>query len=83
MENNDPASISLPRTSELQAPIMLLTGHDAPIYAMKFSPCGRYVASGSHDKKICEYRSLALPTRASQRCALTTFPFQSLLSHRL
>ena len=60
MENNDPASISLPRTSELQAPIMLLTGHDAPIYAMKFSPCGRYVASGSHDKKICEYRSLAV-----------------------
>ena len=44
-----------PRTSSLKAPIMLLTGHEAPIYTTKFSPCGRYLASGSHDKRICKF----------------------------
>ena len=44
-----------PRTSSLKAPIMLLTGHEAPIYTTKFSPGGRYLASGSHDKRICKF----------------------------
>jgi Prp8 binding protein len=31
---------------------MLLSGHDAPISTVKFDPSGRYLASGSHDKRI-------------------------------
>ena len=38
------------RTSELLAPIMLLTGHAAPVLASKFSPDGQHVLSGSADK---------------------------------
>lgn len=40
------------RTSSLQSPIMLLTGHHSAIYTMKFNPSGTVVASGSHDKEI-------------------------------
>ena len=38
------------RTSDLLAPIMLLTGHAAPVLSSKFSPDGQHVLSGSHDK---------------------------------
>ena len=38
------------RTSDLLAPIMLLTGHAAPVLSTKFSPDGQHVLSGSHDK---------------------------------
>ena len=38
------------RTSDLLAPIMLLTGHAAPVMSTKFSPDGQHVLSGSHDK---------------------------------
>jgi len=40
------------RTSELHAPIMLLTGHQAEVYSIDFSPCGQYLASGSFDKSV-------------------------------
>ena len=40
------------RTSRLQAPIMLLTGHAGEVSTMKFSPGGEIVASGSFDKHI-------------------------------
>ncbi|KAJ6807188.1 U5 small nuclear ribonucleoprotein 40 kDa protein [Iris pallida] len=40
------------RTSSLEAPIMLLTGHQSAIYTMKFNPSGTVIASGSHDKDI-------------------------------
>ena len=38
------------RTSELLAPIMLLTGHDAPVLTGKFSPDGRHMLTGSQDR---------------------------------
>jgi len=41
-----------PRTSRLTAPIMLLTGHEAEIYTVKFDPSGKSLASGSFDKRI-------------------------------
>jgi WD40 repeat protein len=41
------------RTSSLDAPIMLLTGHGSAVYTMKFNPQGTAIASGSHDKDIC------------------------------
>jgi len=41
-----------PRTSDLMAPIMLLTGHQGEIYTMKFNPAGNTLASGSFDKTI-------------------------------
>ncbi|XWS09441.1 hypothetical protein CRYUN_Cryun40dG0084800 [Craigia yunnanensis] len=33
------------RTSSLESPIMLLTGHQSAIYTMKFNPAGTVVAS--------------------------------------
>lgn len=38
------------RTSELLAPIMLLTGHDGPVLTGKFSPDGRHMLTGSQDR---------------------------------
>ena len=52
-EMGDDGDEAATRTSGLQAPIMLLSGHEAAVYTSKFSPCGRYLASGSHDKRIC------------------------------
>ncbi|KAL1920774.1 uncharacterized protein VTP21DRAFT_11409 [Calcarisporiella thermophila] len=40
------------RTSGLQAPIMLLSGHSGEVFTCKFDPTGEFVASGSHDKTI-------------------------------
>jgi len=40
------------RTSNLLAPIMLLTGHKAEVFTMKFSPTGKHLASGSFDRLI-------------------------------
>jgi WD40 repeat protein len=37
----------------LDNPIMLLTGHEAPIYTCAFDPLGKLLASGSQDKQIC------------------------------
>ncbi|XP_038051991.1 U5 small nuclear ribonucleoprotein 40 kDa protein-like [Patiria miniata] len=41
-----------PRTSNLLAPIMLLTGHGAEIFSAKFHPDGNTLASGSFDRNI-------------------------------
>lgn len=41
-----------PRSSSLQAPIMLLTGHGGELFASRFSPNGDYIASGGFDQKI-------------------------------
>eukprot|EP00249_Psilotum_nudum_P009836 c22181_g1_i1 orf=149-1237(+) len=52
---NGQVSVSLSgvqRTSRLESPIMLLTGHQAAVYTMKFNPTGDVIASGSHDKDI-------------------------------
>ncbi|CAG5134560.1 unnamed protein product [Candidula unifasciata] len=40
------------RTSNLLAPIMLLTGHEGDIFCGKFSPDGQYVASAGFDRLI-------------------------------
>ncbi|CAO2833515.1 unnamed protein product [Amaranthus hypochondriacus] len=40
------------RTSSLESPIMLLTGHQSAIYTLKFNPTGTVIASGSHDREI-------------------------------
>ena len=40
------------RTSELLAPIMLLTGHGGAVHTAKFSPDGRHLLSASHDKTL-------------------------------
>ncbi|KAL1826999.1 uncharacterized protein LOC108205791 [Daucus carota subsp. sativus] len=40
------------RTSNLESPIMLLTGHQSAVYTMKFNPTGNVIASGSHDREI-------------------------------
>lgn len=45
------------RTSSLFAPIMLLVGHQAAVYTMKFNPEGTVIASGSHDKEIFLWRT--------------------------
>jgi Prp8 binding protein len=40
------------RTSGLKAPIMQLTGHEAGVMSLRFSPTGKYVATGSLDKQL-------------------------------
>jgi len=40
------------RTSSLQAPIMLMTGHGGEVFSAKFSPDGQTVASASFDRHI-------------------------------
>ncbi|KAI9591778.1 CG3436-like protein [Syncephalis fuscata] len=51
--NNSGAVIQqVPRTSGLQAPIMLLTGHQRDVLTCKFDPSGQHIASGSMDRDI-------------------------------
>ncbi|KAL4452495.1 hypothetical protein ABPG75_008157 [Micractinium tetrahymenae] len=45
------------RTSALQAPIMLLSGHGDAVFTMRFNPEGDVIASGSHDKHIFLWRT--------------------------
>lgn len=40
------------RTSHLQAPIMLLSGHEGDIYCTKFAPSGQFLASAGFDRLI-------------------------------
>eukprot|EP00325_Prymnesiales_sp_UTEX-LB-985_P008483 CAMPEP_0174698058 /NCGR_PEP_ID=MMETSP1094-20130205/3744_1 /TAXON_ID=156173 /ORGANISM="Chrysochromulina brevifilum, Strain UTEX LB 985" /LENGTH=355 /DNA_ID=CAMNT_0015895155 /DNA_START=94 /DNA_END=1161 /DNA_ORIENTATION=- len=40
------------RTSDLLAPIMLLTGHSGAVLSSKFSPDGRHVLTGSQDRLL-------------------------------
>ncbi|KAJ4461388.1 putative Pre-mRNA-splicing factor cwf17 [Paratrimastix pyriformis] len=40
------------RTSQLQAPTMQLTGHEAEVYCVKFHPEGKTLASAGRDKQI-------------------------------
>lgn len=52
-ENNGALISASPgRTSNLQAPIMLLTGHEGEIYSAKFSPDGTYLVSGGFDRLL-------------------------------
>ena len=51
-----PVSNGKQRTSSLEAPIMLLSGHQSAIYTMKFNPAGTVIASGSHDREIFLWR---------------------------
>ncbi|XP_067664474.1 U5 small nuclear ribonucleoprotein 40 kDa protein-like [Haliotis asinina] len=41
-----------PRTSSLDGPIMLLTGHEGEIFTAKFSPDGQIIASSGFDRLI-------------------------------
>jgi len=42
----------VPRTSSLDAPTMLLTGHSDAVLSLKFSGKGAHVASGSRDHTV-------------------------------
>jgi len=50
--NSKAVTTTVQRTSNLQAPIMLLTGHKAEVFSIKFSPSGKHIASGSFDKCV-------------------------------
>lgn len=50
-------SQEIKRTSDLRAPIMLLTGHAAEVFSLKFNHSGQIVASGSHDKHVFLWRT--------------------------
>jgi len=41
-----------PRTSNLEAPIMLLSGHPGDIFSLKFHPDGQFLASSGFDRQI-------------------------------
>jgi Prp8 binding protein len=38
----------------LQSPVMELTGHSGEVFAARFDPTGRMIASGSMDRSICQ-----------------------------
>ncbi|KAI8964319.1 WD40 repeat-like protein [Daldinia sp. FL1419] len=46
-----------PRTSNLEAPLMELTGHSGEIFSAKFNPTGGLIASGSMDRSILLWNS--------------------------
>ncbi len=46
------AAGNVPRTSSLDAPTMLLTGHADAVYSVKFAPNGAHIASASRDKAV-------------------------------
>ena len=46
------------RTSNMEAPIMLLSGHSGEIYTAKFHPEGNILASAGFDRQICKRRLL-------------------------
>ncbi|KAG2177425.1 hypothetical protein INT44_007936 [Umbelopsis vinacea] len=43
---------TIKRTSGLQAPVMLLSGHQGEVFTCEFDPSGQHIASGSHDRQI-------------------------------
>jgi Prp8 binding protein len=43
---------SVPRTSDLLAPIMKLSGHQGEVLTGRFSPCGSFLATGGFDKDL-------------------------------
>uniref|UniRef100_H2M7K1 U5 small nuclear ribonucleoprotein 40 kDa protein n=1 Tax=Oryzias latipes TaxID=8090 RepID=H2M7K1_ORYLA len=45
-----------PRTSSLQAPIMLMSGHEGEVYCCKFHPNGATLASSGFDRLICKQK---------------------------
>ena len=42
------------RTSSLEAPIMMLSGHEGEIFCCKFSPDGTMIASAGNDRLVCK-----------------------------
>lgn len=43
---------SVPRTSDLAAPIMRLSGHVGEVLSARFSPCGSFLATAGFDKEV-------------------------------
>jgi Prp8 binding protein len=43
---------NIPRTSNMEAPIMMLTGHKGEVYTGKFHPEGSILASSGFDREI-------------------------------
>ncbi|KAG8457510.1 hypothetical protein KFE25_004146 [Diacronema lutheri] len=43
---------SVPRTSDLAAPIMQLSGHAGEVLTARFSPCGAFLATAGFDKEL-------------------------------
>jgi WD40 repeat protein len=46
------------RSSNLESPDTVLTGHEGAVYSISFDPSGNFLCSGSYDRKICKFRSL-------------------------
>ncbi|KXJ95055.1 WD40-repeat-containing domain protein [Microdochium bolleyi] len=51
------ALIAAPRTSDLDSHLMELSGHSGEVFAAKFDPTGRFIASGSMDRSILLWNS--------------------------
>ena len=43
-----------PRSSNMEAPIMLLTGHSGEVYTSKFHPAGNLLASAGYERQVSD-----------------------------
>ncbi|NWZ39107.1 SNR40 protein, partial [Brachypodius atriceps] len=62
-----------PRCSSLQAPIMLLSGHEGEVYCCKFHPNGNTLASAGFDRLICECHCCPLLSPGLRPCCWGVF----------
>jgi Prp8 binding protein len=58
------------RTSDLQAPTMLLSGHNGAVYSISFDPTGKSLASSSFDGEICKFPSFFDLTTLTRFCSV-------------
>lgn len=64
----------MPRTSNLMAPIMLLSGHDGEIYTAMFSPDGSCLASAGFDMAVCMFFLFVLTLNFCDYCEYFELP---------
>ena len=51
----------------MEAPIMLLTGHQGEIYTAKFHPEGNVIASAGFERNICKSKFMSCQKKEEER----------------
>ena len=53
VEGNGYGQLIASSRGKLQSPSVMLSGHQAPVLSLSFSPCGEYLATADSDAQIC------------------------------